>query len=155
MISNILIFFIFLSCIFKSRNTKQPFMIFVLFCIVMTIIDIALPKYLESYYYLSCALIDLIIIVELSKSQKINNTVILLQKSCLLFIVINLLGWVIYEMYYGPDIYNALCASLFAVILIACENTRNKNVLGDNTVRSDINLFFSGAYSSAIKIQRH
>jgi len=146
--------FIGFSAFTNTGEKGQPFLIFTLFCVIVGIIDQLTPKEYHSYYYLFCAFVDLVIIHKLSKIP-ITNTVILLQRACLLFIVINFLGWVTYMMYFNPYIYDALCASLFAVILLASENTRKTNVLGDNSIYSNINVIFGNLRASLLQVQSY
>lgn len=155
MISNILIFLLGLSVVIGSSPKRYPFTVFFVFCGLMSFIDIFITPDYYSYYYLLSALIDLIIINQLSKITQASNTVILLQKSCLLFIGINFVGWLIYEAAFEPIIYDSLCAALFAIILIASENTRKPNVLGHNAIYSNIKFIFGSAYSRLLQIQRY
>lgn len=153
MISNILILLIGIAAFARKGESRYAFLCFSMLCGFMAIIDVALPGALESYYYVLCAAVDLFIIIVLSRVRRVNDDIIFIQKACILFIVINLFGWVIYEMYIEPDDYNELCALLFAVILFSSLIKRNRNELGYTTAYSNINLVSISNYSSVQLLQ--
>lgn len=106
-------------------------------------------------YYLGAAIVDLIIITVLSKVSAPTKVIVSLQKACLWFIYLNLFGWVIYEAYIDPLIYDVLCQSLFVAVLLASINTRKEDGLGDSEIYSDSGLFFGNNYSRALEVQGH
>lgn len=155
MISNTLILLIGIVALTRKNESRYAFLCFAALCAFMALIDRVIPDSFISYYYVLCAAVDLLIIIVLSRVNQVNDDILFLQKACIGFILINLFGWVLYEMYIGPSLYNALCASLFAVILLSSLRTRNRNELGYTTAYSNSNLFSLSNRSSARLLQGH
>ena len=80
-------------------------------------------------YYLGAAIVDLLIIILISKAVKQTATLINLQKIALWFIYTNTAGWITYELYYPPIFYDALCLVLFvAAIYVAAKKGGNRDL---------------------------
>lgn len=152
-ISTLSIVVILLAAMFKSGANRFTLLTFSLISASIYLVDKIITDNYSSYYYLLCALADLLIIHLLARISKPNNTVLLMQQACKLFIYINLFGWLSYELYYEPVAYNILCASLF--ITIACLSiTRNDDGwVGNSSTRSNRTLFFGGDIQCFIKMQ--
>jgi len=79
-------------------------------------------------YYLGAAIADLVIILAISNPIKPTITIINLQKIALWFIYANLFGWIIYELYYPPMVYDAICLALFISVIICAIKKGGNNV---------------------------
>lgn len=154
MISNYLIFLIALSAIFNTKQSRLSLLCFSFLCAVMMLVDIHITATFHPYYYLVAALTDLVIILTLSKIAKPNEMVIFLQQASLLFIYINLFGWVTYELYIDPFVYNILCESLFVIILLV-SSRGIRNGMGNHSIYRNRSFFFGNISPRTCEIQRN
>lgn len=69
-------------------------------------------------YYGSAALFDLCIIAATSGINPIPRTVITLHKICLVSMMANLFGWILWFSYFPPDVYNAILMATYTWALI-------------------------------------
>lgn len=69
-------------------------------------------------YYASAALFDVAIIFIISRITKIVSTSLYIQRICIIEIILNYVGWIMYETYLDPFAYNVAYLSL-QVIMIA------------------------------------
>ena len=65
-------------------------------------------------YYGSAALLDLLIIILISRLEPVTNTVLMLNKICLMSILANLTGWTMWFFYYPPTIYDVFYIFIYA-----------------------------------------
>lgn len=157
MISNYLIVLIAFSALFntkQSRLSRLSLLCFSLLCAVMVLADMYITQRFHPYYYLLAALTDLFIIIVLSKITKPNGMVLFLQQASLLFICINLFGWITYELYIDPFVYNILCESLFVIILLVSARGI-KNGMGNHSIYRNRGFFFGNTSPRACEIQRN
>lgn len=70
-------------------------------------------------YYGSAAMFDLLAIIIISNIQPISKTTIAITNICFLSIVLNLIGWLIWFLYWPPLPYNAAFIILYASAFIA------------------------------------
>ncbi len=155
MISHVLVILIGMSAIINVGVSRYAILCFYFLCSSMILIDSFITVEYFSYYYLMSAFIDLLIIVLLSNISKPNNKVLILQKACMFFIYFNFLGWIMYESYMQPFLYDSLCAALFAAILFISVNTRKDDVLGDSTIHCDSDLIFGNSYAGTFNLQNN
>lgn len=86
-------------------------------------------------YYGSAALIDLFIIILTSGISPVPKMVITLHKICMVSIVANFFGWVIWTLYYPPIAYDLAFMAIYAWTLITFI-TRGKIDVGGFTLDS-------------------
>jgi hypothetical protein len=118
MITGILIICLALFSFTRSGENKYCVQVFAVLCALFQILSDNLGDSSGFIYYLFAAIIDLLIIIVISKPVKITETIIDLQNIALWFIYANTIGWVIYELYYPPLIYDSLCLALFISALV-------------------------------------
>ncbi len=102
-------------------------------------------------YFFSAAVIDFTILEIISLHRfKITKLTTRLKGICLIFIALDLTGWVAFkftEFDYITDIYNCVCLLLYASILVIItkekENVRNNAAYHDNHNRSNIPVNYS------------
>jgi len=153
MISNILIILIGLTAFTHYKESRYALFCFSGLCGAMWLIDNAITESYYSYYYLLAALVDLLIIYVLSRIQHLNNTILKIQKACLMFIYLNLFGWIAYEMYIEPVFYDSLCAALFVAMLFVSINTGESNGLDNSTTYRHSIFIFGNNYSRILQMQ--
>jgi len=106
-------------------------------------------------YYLGAATIDLLIITLISKAVKPTATLINLQKIALWFIYANTVGWVIYELYYPPIFYDALCLVLFVAAIYVAGKKGGNCDLGSFTDNSNDFAFYRGYNTCNTQMQKN
>ena len=84
------------------------------------------------WIYLIGALIDLCVILLLNCMVKIDRYTLMIGMASGLSILFNLAGWVRYELYYEPDLYNQAFVALYAVILVLSLGVKKSNGLRDH-----------------------
>lgn len=155
MTTGILILLIAIFSIRYCEQEKQSILIFAAICGFFQFFHNEIYYLVGVKYYLSAAFADLFIIHLLSKISRPTNLILAIQKACLWFIYLNLFGWITYEAYYKPLIYNFLCESLFVAVLFASINKRKKDGLGNHSIHSNSGLLFGGYPSCALEVQNH
>jgi len=121
---------LFLAVLSFTRHSENRYSILV-FAAICGLFQFASDNLGESWgyvYYLGAAIADLLIIIAISKPVKISATIINLQKIALWFIYTNVFGWIIYELYYPPMVYDALCLALFISVIIVAIRKGDDNV---------------------------
>lgn len=96
-----------------------------------------------STYYASVALVELLTIHLLTYVKVINKLVIDMQNVLLWFIVAHIVGWVLYEYWFTPDIYNTLCLALFIIMFITMLRSGSGQDVGTTTLRRNWAYIFS------------
>lgn len=81
-------------------------------------------------YYGSAALFDLAIIILTSGINPVPKMVLSLHKICIVSIVANLLGWIMWFLYYPPMIYDLAFVAIYAWTLITLIKRNGLNVGG-------------------------
>jgi len=97
-------------------------------------------------YYGSAALFDLAIIILTSGINPVPKMVLSLQKICIVSIIANLAGWVIWFLYYPPIIYDLAFVAIYAWTLITLIKRTGINV-GGYTLDSWATCFRFNRYS--------
>ncbi len=137
----------FIAMLYLNAVGKLSVYIFCAAVSIFNAIGFYIPDEYGVYYYLLAALTDLLIIYSLSRIKKPTKTTIIVQRWCAVFIANNLIGWVIYMMYYPPVIYAYLCSATYALILLTIiKGQRNGNINMDWNRAS----FFSTNYNGVI-----
>lgn len=92
-------------------------------------------------YYCSAAFFDLIVIFTLSRLSVIYVHVLFMQVICLLLIMANCIGWVIWYLYLPPTYYDLACYALYiAAILCLFIRGGNGRDIRNNQLRTCFNL---------------
>ena len=98
-------------------------------------------------YYGSAALFDLVIIILTSGINPVPKMVIDLHRICMVSIIANLVGWVLWFFYVPPLFYDASFAVIYTWTLITLIN-RNGSDVGGYTLDSWASCFRFNRYSS-------
>lgn len=103
--------------VFVQQNAPRLYAAFV-FVGVTLLHDVAFSHLDGIAYYGSAALLDLAIMILLSGVHPLRKTVIRLQVICLISIIANMLGWLIWFVYLPPTAYNFtfFCLYLWALV---------------------------------------
>lgn len=144
MITGILILFLALLSFARKGENRYSILVFAVLCGFFQYTTDNLGDADGYIYHLGAAITDLVIIIALSKTIKLTPTIINLQKIALWFIYTNVLGWIIYEFYYPPLIYNALCLALFISALVVAAKKGGSGYVGYNSN----DFVFHGGYNS-------
>lgn len=128
----LLVISILIAAIFQ-KDKKRTISAFIFSCV--TLLHEIFMKDLDGFlYYGSAALFDLAIIIIFSKMESLSYMVIRLQKVCIVSMFVNIIGWMMWYMYYPPDIYNISFMFLYLwTIAILLEQERLFDV-GINTM---------------------
>lgn len=104
--------------VLKNRNDRIAVVVYLIFNCIHALMDLAIPSLSAYIYYLSAAVSDvgiMMILLMLPIKTAINLRISIV---CVGFIYLNLLGWLLYEAYYSPVIYNYMCYLLYIVAII-------------------------------------
>ena len=142
MLTAILIVLIGLLSMRHSGENRYAILLFAIMCGSFQIFHENILYLVGYQYYLGAALIDSLIIVLLSKTINLTSTIISLQSISLCFIYVNLFGWLIYELYIGPIMYDSLCAALFLAALFESARRGKSDDLGNFTAYNGSHFFF-------------
>lgn len=92
--------------------------------------EVFFSNYEGMQYYGSAALFDLAIIIIASGINPVPKMVLSLQKICIVSIVANLAGWIMWFLYYPPIIYDLAFVAIYAWTLIILIKRTGANVGG-------------------------
>lgn len=84
-------------------------------------------------YYGSAAAADLAIIVALKLISEPPPVVLTLARICLVSMVVNLFGWVMWRAYLPPEPYNVVMAGVFVWALITLISRDKRDEMGGST----------------------
>lgn len=118
---------IFTTC----KPNRQAILTFSFCCLGFWYI---VPDSWGTMYFISAALTDLFIIYLLTKPQP-TELITQIQAICIAFILLNFMGWISYMLYFSPELYDFLCAVLYAMMLITV-TTRKTGYVGSDTMDS-------------------
>lgn len=92
-------------------------------------------------YYFSAAFFDFFVIFSLSKLSKVHVHILFMQVICLMFIIANAIGWVMWYLYLPPTHYNLACYALYiaAILCLLIRGGDGRNI-GNNQLRTCVNL---------------
>lgn len=102
----------------------------VIFVGVTALHEVFFSDYDGLQYYGSAALFDLAIIILTSGINPIPKMVLSLQKICIVSIVANLVGWILWFLYYPPLLYDLAFVVIYAWTLIILIKRNGLNVGG-------------------------
>lgn len=151
MITALLILTLAIASYFQRDQNRYAVICFAMCSGLHQIADMLFGDSWGFLYYYTAALTDLIIINLLFKVSTPTVLIINLQKISLLFIVNNLIGWIIYELAYEPLVYNNISLMLFSFALFASTTKGRGDDLGiytGNRWNSFIRGFNSPCFSS-------
>jgi len=155
MITGLLILFLAALSFVREGENRYSILIFAAFCGFFQFASDNLGESWGFVYYLGAAITDLLIIMAISKPIKLTLTIINLQRIALWFIYANTIGWIIYELYYPPLFYDALCLALFIAALVVAVKKGGNGELGDITDYSNGLTVRSGYNFRNIQVQGH
>jgi hypothetical protein len=150
---SVIIVSIAIVSIFKNKDETFSLLVFASLCGAFLLIAKALPHSADRFYYLLAAATDLIIIISISRIEKLTDMIIQIQEIAKYFIFANLFGWVIYELYFKPELYNNICLALFIATLIVSIQRGGYNALGYYRNNSHFCEFFGDHYNSSNAVQ--
>lgn len=153
-VSDILILsIVVVALIFLEDENKLAVLTLGLAVLMFDNIDSLIPDSWGAIYYIGAAIVDLIIIALLNQFSTPTKLILQIQNICLLFICLNLFGWICFMLYFQPEAYNFLCAVLYAWTLVTIFRGRDKHVLGNNTVGRGGVGFLSNNHTSGHALQ--
>lgn len=137
-----------ISALLIDKKSAFPVAVFAMGALIFHVVDSVYPSYPDHLYYIVPAIIDLVILVVISRQSQINAMSMMLVLACIASMVLNFTGWVLYELYFAPTIHNALSSFFYAavLILIAIRSQRNgvhtahgydSKLWGHNQLRSE------------------
>ena len=153
MITGVLILSLALLSLIRSGENRYNILVFAALCAAFQFLSDNIPDERWNLYYLAAAIIDLLIIIVISKTVKITQTTIDLQLIAKWFIFANAAGWVIYELYYPHYLYDTICLALFISALIVAVKKGGSSDLGSITDFSNDTIIHSGYNSCNTQMQ--
>ena len=154
MITGGLILFLAVLSFTRKGENRYSILVFAALCGLFQFASDNLGESWGYAYYLGAAVTDLLIILAISNTAKPTQTIINLQKLALWFIYVNCFGWVIYELYYPPMVYDALSLALFVSVIIISIKKGGNNV-GIFANFSNDSAIYCGYTSSNSQMQRN
>jgi hypothetical protein len=125
-----ILIYVFPALIFFQKTLARALVVTV-YSIVTISHDAFGGELIGFWYYFSASLCDFILILTTSVINPITKLVVRIQKLSFACLVINFVGWVLYECYFDPIYYN-LCILLIYIIVfyffIKKENNRDDNM---------------------------
>ncbi len=116
MIITVLIWLIIVMAFFQP-NAPRLFAA-ITFVGITALHELFFSNYEGLYYYGGAALFDLFIIILISGINPVPKMVLTLQKICIVSMLVNLLGWILWFLYYPPLIYNVSFIGIYIWVLI-------------------------------------
>jgi len=92
-------------------------------------------------YYFTATYFDLGVILLLAGIQGVSKMILRLQLISIASMVMNLAGWLMYEAYYPPDLYNMGFIVIYVLAVITIFNRDRDNVAGIPDIRWLTGLF--------------
>ncbi len=137
--------------------------VFVFFIMSHELVDYQISRMEESgldedvvahLYYISAALIDLLIISIITKISLASKLCFQLQLICLASIFINALGWYMWFNEYSPALYNwcVVAINFYAVHCMAAGGRRHGRLETDNNSFPFVLGYFNDSHKSHIKL---
>lgn len=107
------------------------------------------------YYYWGAAMNDLVILFMLSRFNKQTKLIKEMQRLCIGFAVVNLIGWTLYELEVSYTEFILMYTAMYVGLLLTILNNGGLHVLGVNGMGSKGHLFFSNNPSHDYVISTH
>jgi hypothetical protein len=146
---------VFLVVAFAFLQPSAPrFFAAVSFVSITLLHELLLSDYVGLMYYGSAALFDLGIIILTSGISPVPKMVLTLHKICMVSILANLAGWLMWFLYYPPLAYDAAFAIIYAWTLITLINRDSLDV-GGYTLDSWASCFRFDSSPWALYISKH
>jgi len=124
MIINALLLLIVVMIPFLDEESKIPSTIFMLPAIGFQI----LSPYLEASHYLIAAMLDWVVLFCLSRLVRQSMLTCILAFLSVSSIMLNMIGYIRYELYYSPDLYDQLYIIFYLLVAATIMGTRNGGV---------------------------
>lgn len=118
-------------------------LIFITGTLIFRILEPMIQNSLGFFYYALASIIDLTIILILSKFSHLTRLIVQIQTFCLIFIGLNLIGWILYMLYITALIYELFGYILYASMLIIITIGRDKHDVGGVTMGSRMFNFYN------------
>lgn len=104
-------------CSLVSKKDYFALTVFTFVALSFHVLDMVFIT-LDAHYYLVCAALDLVVIRLIASQVDLKDISLLLIGASLVSICLNFGGWVLYELYYTPVIYNVLFSIYYIAVLI-------------------------------------
>jgi len=118
-VNNILVLSLFmLSVLNKSQHDRLAIFLLVIITCGFNLVADKIPAAYMTFYYVGAALNDLLIIYALSRISKTTKLIINLQRLCIGFVLINLIGWILYMLYVPSIQFSLMYTVMYAGILL-------------------------------------
>ena len=124
MIINSLLLLIVAMIPFLDEESKIPATIFMLPAIGFQI----LSPHLEASHYLIAAMLDWAVLFFLSRLVKQSLLTCALGLLSVFSIMLNMIGYIRYELYYSPDLYDQIYIIFYLLVAVTIMGTRNGGV---------------------------
>lgn len=138
----------------NGKNTLAAFLLLTLTLIFNKIGDLITAEHMY-YYYLGAAMNDLVIIFMLSKFPKPTKLIKEMQRLCIGFIVVNLIGYTLYEARVSYTEFILMYTAMYAGLLLTILNNGGHHAFRDNGMGSKGHIFFSNNPSRDYVISTH
>ena len=105
-------------------------------------------------YYSSAAILDLVLLAMLGFLKPATKTIVQLQTVCILSIMANFAGWVLWMLYLSPIYYNGMFVCIYTLALFVLLEKEGRDV-GIYTLDSWRLSFFGDRHSRIFDIDKH
>jgi len=129
--NTVIILSIFVSSFFIEKLIDK--LALSVFCFAVLSFNIAghyIPNEYGQLYYLLAAIVDLSLIIILSKMSAITSLITKIQQVCKAFIAVNFIGWALFMLYYEPILYEIMCGVLYAYLLTLTLASKERGDVG-------------------------
>jgi len=144
MIIGVFIYFIAMVSFLHKNDNKYAIWILILSWAIFKLIGDNVLENSGKLYYISAALTDAIIVNLLGKLKKISILILQLQAICICYICTNLIGFILYELYYEAIFYDVTCTILIVLTLLTVTQKGSDHELGTDT-NYKYNHYFCGS----------
>ncbi len=135
----ILLFLLVLSAV--MQNKRDRFIVSVIYASIIALSDIIIGDTGGESYFLLDGLSNLFILIALSSMVIINDLARKLSIVCLLSVLANVVGWIMWENYLPIQIYNIMFVGLYSYAVIIILTPEPQDV-GNNTNNIDRPSFY-------------
>ena len=100
------------------QPNSQRLFVGLAYSVLLIASDLLLSNSMGLLYYYGSAVFDVATIIIISRVAKVSSMVLTIQKICLVSILLNFFGWVMWELYMPPVMYNSLFIALYVYALL-------------------------------------
>jgi hypothetical protein len=111
--------------------------------------EVFISKFTSLPYYSTAAIFDLMSMILMSHVKPVNNLIVKLSVLCVISIVLNFYGWLIYMLYFDPITYNIAFMLIYAVVIflfvVRDKNSEHNGTYnsGEFSIRFSLNKIFN------------